>query len=1303
MSYRISVDTGGTFTDVVVADAAGKHTVGKALTTADRIFAGMRNAIANAAEQLDTDIEALLAATEVFIYGTTHSTNAIVTGNTAKTAALLTAGFPDTLVLREGGKFNPHDFSKDYPDPYIPRRHTFEIPERIDSEGKVVRKLDETATREILAQVAGKDFEAIAVCLLWSIVNPAHEQAVGKLIEEIIPGIPYTLSHRLIPIVREYRRASTTVIDASLKPLMQKHLVQMEQDLRDAGYGGEILISTSSGGCMHVDELIERPIFTVKSGPSMAPVAGRTFATLEDFGNDVIVCDTGGTTFDVGLVRDGELKYTRETWLGGEYTGHLVANSSVDMRSIGAGGGSIAWIDAGGLLQVGPQSAGSMPGPACYGNGGNAPTVTDAALTLGYIDPEYFLGGKMPLDVAAARRVVGELGEQLGLTPERTAYSIMTLANDLMIKAIQDITVSEGFNPQHSAIVAGGGAAGLNIMPIARELGCERVILPRTASALSACGMQFSDINFEHSASRVTTSRHFDRDGVNRALEAIDAELNRFVAGLEEKVKASAVIDYSVEARYHTQVWELDVPLPVRRFHGQEDIEKLVFAFHEVHERVLAVRDEQSAVECLNWKGRVRLQLQRPAAEASPVTSQVTSRPSTTRDAWFGGEEALPTPIYLEQDVPSGAFVEGPAIIELPNTTVVVYPGMRLRASAAGNYILEVMAAKKPEPLNIAGAGERLDPVLTAVLANRFDGIVREMTNTMLRAARSAVIAVAPDFSCALTTGDNRLLASAEGAPVHIFGSHLQSASMCRIHGANIRDGDAYLHNDPYDGNSHAADQTVLVPVFFEGEHLFTACAKAHQADIGNSLPTTYHATARDLYEEGAVIFPCVLLQRDWKMVDDVIRTGMRRIRVPEQWYGDLLAALGSARIAERRLKALCEKYGRDTIKRFISEWFDYSERRMAQLIRRLPKTRVIGESRHDPVAGVLPDGALIKSIVEIDPEQGKVTIDLTDNPDNQPCGFNLTEATSINEALCGLFHGLNEDVPRNAGSFGRVDVQLRDGAMVGRPALPFSASMATTNVADRLVNATTTAIAQLGDGYGLAEGGCCMSAAVAVVSGNDFRHGNAPYVNQLMMQCGGGPGSAHADGWVNWGVPAVSGVMYKDSVELDEVKHPLHFNFMRLMRAVGGAGRLRGSPGLELEYGPKHDPMTVVIPSDCQLNPPKGVLGGHAGIGSENFLVRKNGKLKKLPNVVVVELQPGENIRGIDASGGGYGDPLDRVPERVRMDVLEGWETVERAQDIYGVALTGNVEDDSLDIDRDATQALRSRMRAAQSAQSAA
>jgi len=689
MSYRITVDTGGTFTDMVVASDSGQQVIGKAPTTPARIFNGMKGALQSAAGELGVTPAQLLAEATVLIYGTTRATNAIVQGKVAKTAFLTTEGFPDTLVLKEGGKHGPHDFTQDYPDPYIPQKYTFEISERIDSEGGVRKPLDDAAAHKILTRLKAHEFEAVAVCLMWSIMNPAHEQAIGRMIAEVLPGVPYTLSHELVPIIREYRRASATAIDASLKPLMQEHLQQMESDLRGAGYNGEILVSTAAGGCMHVEELVQRPIHTVKSGPAMAPVAGLNYARIEDYGSDIIICDTGGTTFDVGLVRDGEVKFTRDTWIGPQWTGDILAISSVDVRSIGAGGGSIAWIDPGGLLRVGPHSAGAVPGPACYGAGGDLPTVTDAALLLGYLDAQYFLGGRMALDVEAARRVIETIAAGIGGSIEEAADAIMHLTSEYMIKAIHDITVTEGFNPAESALVAGGGAAGLNIMPIAAELGCTSVILPKTASALSACGMQFSDIIAEHSASKVTLSGNFNYDGVNQALQAIDDELGRFVKTLESRGLADSSIEYFLEARYLFQVWELDVPIGIQRFRDQEDVDALVAAFHEVHERVFAVRDEDSQVECLNWKGRARIRLPHPPEIMSAIETSGDNAPVAHRSAYFGSIGRVETPIYHGNALCRGAHISGPAIIEEPTTTLVVYPGMSARLSNADNYLLE--------------------------------------------------------------------------------------------------------------------------------------------------------------------------------------------------------------------------------------------------------------------------------------------------------------------------------------------------------------------------------------------------------------------------------------------------------------------------------------------------------------------------------------------------------------------------------------------------------------------------------------
>ncbi|MEQ8662182.1 MAG: hydantoinase/oxoprolinase family protein, partial [Gammaproteobacteria bacterium] len=403
MPYRISVDTGGTFTDVVVTDESGRFTVGKALTDRQRAFASIEAGLAVAADELGLDVAGLLDECAMFVYGTTRGTNGIVERKTAKTAFLTTHGFPDILLLKEGGKSEPHNLRMEYPDPYVARRLTFEVPERINAEGGVETPLDEAAVRALLATLREREVEAVAVCLLWSIANPAHELRVGQLIEEALPGLPYTLSHQLNPILREYRRASSTAIDASLKPLMQDYLTTLEADLRAAGYRNDILVSTSFGGVMHLHDVVQKPIYLVKSGPAMAPVAGLAYVSAEQLANDIIVCDAGGTTFDVSLVRDGEVEFSRDTWLGPPWTGDNLGMASVAVHSIGAGGGSIAWVDPGGLMRVGPHSAGSEPGPACYGRGGEEPTVTDAAVVLGYIDPAHFLGGRMQLDEDAAK------------------------------------------------------------------------------------------------------------------------------------------------------------------------------------------------------------------------------------------------------------------------------------------------------------------------------------------------------------------------------------------------------------------------------------------------------------------------------------------------------------------------------------------------------------------------------------------------------------------------------------------------------------------------------------------------------------------------------------------------------------------------------------------------------------------------------------------------------------------------------------------------------------------------------------
>jgi N-methylhydantoinase B len=547
---------------------------------------------------------------------------------------------------------------------------------------------------------------------------------------------------------------------------------------------------------------------------------------------------------------------------------------------------------------------------------------------------------------------------------------------------------------------------------------------------------------------------------------------------------------------------------------------------------------------------------------------------------------------------------------------------------------------------------------------------------------------VVRDFSCSIVTGDNRLLCAAEGAPVHIFGSSLQTEAMAELH-TDLAPGDAFLHNDPYIGNTHAADHMYLVPVFVDGEHLFTACAKAHQADCGNSIPSTYHAYASDIYEEGALIFPAVRIQKAYKDVDDIIRMCKKRIRVPDQWYGDYLASIGSARIGERRLTELTRRYGIDTIRNFIEQWFSYSERRATEAIRKLPGGTFTAVSTYDPLPPVLPDGLPIRVDITIDDEAGRIEVDLTNNADNVPLGLNESVACATSNAMTGVFNCIDPDVPHNAGSFARIDVKLREGCVTGIPEFPHSCSMATTNIGDRIVNAVQLAFAQIGDGFGVAEGAMGMGAGAAVISGYDWRR-EGPYINQEWLVANGGPASPTTDGWLNFGLPVACGVIYRSSVEVDESKYPMLFESVRVVPGGSGAGRFRGGPGVEVVYGPRRDPMTVVVSCDGQVNAPQGARGGHAGPAAATFVRKRDGGEERLPGVVECRLEPGEQIRGIDAGGGGYGDPLEREPARVLRDVLERWETVERANEIYGVVFDGRLEDETLVVDDTATRRRR-------------
>lgn len=585
-------------------------------------------------------------------------------------------------------------------------------------------------------------------------------------------------------------------------------------------------------------------------------------------------------------------------------------------------------------------------------------------------------------------------------------------------------------------------------------------------------------------------------------------------------------------------------------------------------------------------------------------------------------------------------------------------------------------------------AEERFDPVALAVITSRIQGIVRRMTNTLFRTARSSVLNTARDFSCCIVTREHEMLACAESLPIHVMsGPDMVSAATARLH-PEARAGDAYLHNSPYHGNSHAGDHCILVPIVdADGEHHMTALIKAHMADIGNSEPTTLWAAARDVYNEAALIFPGIKVQSDYRDVPDIIEMCRTRIRVPDVWYADYSGMIGAARIGEREITSLGEELGWDRLHAYTSAWFDYSEQMMAAAITRMPAGRSVAENQHDPVpeAGI-EDGVPIRVSVTVDPREARIEVDLRDNPDCLPCGINLTEATSRTAAMIGVFNSLPVRVPTNAGSFRRLDLLLRENCVAGIPVHPASCSTATTGVADRVANATQRAIAELSDGFGMAETGT-LSAAVADISGRDPRHRDAPFVNLMILGLTGGAGHSRGDGWLVSGEVGDGGLMMRDSTEVDELLYPIVIWADRIVADSGGPGRFRGAPACYVEYGPADTEITAMWSTDGYVHAAIGARAGHPGAPARQFLRRADGSVEPLPGWGELRLAPGDTVFASSAAGAGYGPAWERNVGRVAHDVLEGWVSAEQASAAYGVVLEDG------EVDQAATAALRAEL----------
>ena len=681
MSYRVGVDVGGTFTDLALYDEAkNSMEFAKTPTTPDNQTVG----VAEGLRQLIERLHVSPAEIALFVHGTTVAINTLLERKGAHVALIGTAGFRDILEIGRQDRPSLYDWRVHRPEPIVPRNLCFEVRERVMHTGEVLVPLHPEDVQAVVRQLRAAEVEAVAVCLLHSYANPVHEQAVGKMLAEALPGLAVSLSSDVLPEFKEYGRMSTTAINAYVGPVMGRYLRSLQQGIGEVGVEAVVHVMQSNGGISGISTASEKPVRTILSGPAAGVIGGMALAGQAGEPN-AISLDMGGTSFDICLTYGGEVRRTQES----EIEGVPIRVPMVDVHTLGAGGGSIAWIDAGGALRVGPQSAGADPGPACYGRGGIQPTVTDANLVLGRLNPAYFLGGGMPLDPEQASRAVHErIARPLGLGLEEAAEGIIRVINATMIKGIRVVSVAKGFDPREFCVVAFGGAGPVHAAELAAELDIPRTLVPIAPGVTSALGLLMADVRHDYVRTVLRPANESDPGEMGRRYAQIEAEANDQIRR-EGLGNDGVSLVRLADMRYLGQGFELEVPVaggPLGPLHLSQMVER----FHEAHRRRYGYSNPENPVEIVNLRLTALAGLSRPVLPSGAVDGEADppSALKGRREVYFH-RQFVSTAIYDRARLRPGDAFAGPAVVEQLDSTTVVWPGQRARMDAGRNLILD--------------------------------------------------------------------------------------------------------------------------------------------------------------------------------------------------------------------------------------------------------------------------------------------------------------------------------------------------------------------------------------------------------------------------------------------------------------------------------------------------------------------------------------------------------------------------------------------------------------------------------------
>jgi N-methylhydantoinase A len=672
--YTIGVDVGGTYTDLVATDESGRTVFAKSPSTPADQSLGVMAGLDELAKRLGVTRADMLAKTDRLVHGTTVATNALLERKGAKVALLTTEGHRDVLEMREGLKPDRYDLRSPPPEPLVPRERRLGVRERLKADGSAAIPLDVRSLDDAIDAAKKSGANSIAVCFLHAYLNPAHELAAVEHLRSAMPDVTISRSSDVLPQIKEYERVSTTVVNAYVEPVVRRYLTNLEKRLIEAGFKGSLFIVLSHGGMAPVEEAVRLAAGTVLSGPAGGVSGGRRCADLVGIA-DLVPFDMGGTSTDISLIAEGHASLSADGMLAGQ----RIALRSLDIASIAAGGGSIASVDGSGTLRVGPESAGSVPGPACYGNGGTAATVTDANVVLGYLDASAFMGGARPLDRAAAEAAVDRVAEALGLSRLEAAAGIYRMINLKMADGIRLMTLRRGVDPRKFALLSFGGAAGLHAVELARELEIKRIIVPTVASVLSAWGMLTSDLRYEVSRTYYGAGGRVTADEVR----ALFASLEKQAEGrLRAWFSGSIRIERSAEMRYGEQIFEIDVALDGLDWNASSLVDAIEDRFHRRHEELYTYSSPGQEVVFVNARVAAVGEVSQRGDGAKAMTHASACKPIGARKAWFGGWRDIP--VYVFDQLQPGHSLDGPAIIEAETTTVLIDTGDRVSVNALG-------------------------------------------------------------------------------------------------------------------------------------------------------------------------------------------------------------------------------------------------------------------------------------------------------------------------------------------------------------------------------------------------------------------------------------------------------------------------------------------------------------------------------------------------------------------------------------------------------------------------------------------